>query len=108
MSVCPATAEFSDELTLVDVDALLTVCGKQENGGVDGTRAKRRAGAPLSCVSRAATTRGFGPHASSGGRTPVATRIRLSRFLAQHAGQRVDLDVEFLVGSRVVGFRVVV
>jgi len=43
-----------------------------------------------------------------GRRIPVATRIRLSRFLAQHAGQRVDLDVEFLVGSRVVGFRVVV
>jgi hypothetical protein len=43
-----------------------------------------------------------------GQRTPVPTRIRLSRFLAQHAGQRMDLDVEFHVGSRVVGFRIVV
>ena len=40
--------------------------------------------------------------------TPVPTRIRLSRFLAQHPGQCVDLDVEFHVGPRVVGFRVVV
>jgi hypothetical protein len=40
--------------------------------------------------------------------TPVPTRIRLSRFLAQHAGHRMDLDVAFHVGSRVVGFRVVV
>ena len=43
-----------------------------------------------------------------GQRAPVPTRLRLSRFLAQHAGQRVDLDVEFHVGPRVVGFRVVV
>jgi Transposase DDE domain len=43
-----------------------------------------------------------------GQRTPVPTRLRLSRFLAHHAGQRVDLDVEFHVGPRVVGFRVVV
>jgi hypothetical protein len=43
-----------------------------------------------------------------GRRTPVPTRIRLSRFLAQHAGQRMDLDVDFHVASRVVGFRVVV
>ena len=43
-----------------------------------------------------------------GQRTPVPTRIRLSRFLAQHAGQRLDLDVDFHVGPRVVGFRVVV
>ena len=42
-----------------------------------------------------------------GQRTTVPTRIRLSRFLAQHAGQRVDLDVEFHCGPRVVGFRVV-
>jgi hypothetical protein len=42
-----------------------------------------------------------------GRRTAVPTHSRLSRFLAQHAGQRVDLDVEFRVGSRVVGFRVV-
>ena len=43
-----------------------------------------------------------------GQRATVRTRIRLSRFLAQHAGQRVDLDVEFHCGPRVVGFRVVV
>ena len=43
-----------------------------------------------------------------GERTAVPTRIRVSRFLAQHAGQRVDLDVEFADGPRVVGFRVVV
>ena len=43
-----------------------------------------------------------------GQRRAVRTRIRLSRFLAQHAGQRMDLDVEFHVGPRVVGFRVVV
>ena len=29
-----------------------------------------------------------------GARTAVPTRVPLSRFLAQHAGQRVDLDVE--------------
>ena len=44
----------------------------------------------------------------AGQRTPVRTRIKLSRFLAQHAGQRVDLDVDFHCGPRVVGFRVVV
>ena len=38
----------------------------------------------------------------------MPTRIRLSRFLAQHAGRRLDLDVEFQRGRRVVGFRVVV
>jgi len=43
-----------------------------------------------------------------GARTAVPSRIRLSRFLARHAGQRVDLDVEFACGSRLVGFRVVV
>ena len=43
-----------------------------------------------------------------GQRTPVPTRLRRSRFLAHHAGQRADLDVEFHVGPRVVGFRVVV
>ena len=35
-------------------------------------------------------------------------RVRLSRFLAQHAGRRVDLDVEYERGPRVIGFRVVV
>ena len=43
-----------------------------------------------------------------GQRTPSPTRVRLSRFLAQHAGQRLDRDVDFHVGPRVVGFRVVV
>lgn len=43
-----------------------------------------------------------------GQRTSVPPRIRLSRFLAQHTGQRLDLDVDFRVGPRVVGFRVVV
>jgi Transposase DDE domain len=42
-----------------------------------------------------------------GRRTPVPTRIRLSRFLAQHAGQRLDLDVEFPRGARAVGVRVI-
>ena len=43
-----------------------------------------------------------------GRRTPVPTRIRLSRFLAQHAGQRLDLDVEFPRGANAVGVRVIV
>lgn len=43
-----------------------------------------------------------------GQRATVPTRIRLSRFLAQHAGHRADLDVEFDRGSRIVGFRVVI
>ena len=57
-------------------------------------------------------TRGYDPWIRTawveGQRTPVPPRLRLSRFLAQHAGQRVDLDVDFHVGPRVVGFRVVV
>ena len=40
-----------------------------------------------------------------GERTAVPTRIRLSRFLARHAGRRVDLDVAFTCGARAVGFR---
>jgi hypothetical protein len=43
-----------------------------------------------------------------GRRTPVPTRIRLSRFLAQHHAECMDLDVDFHVGPRIVGFRVVV
>ena len=43
-----------------------------------------------------------------GRRGAVSKRIRLSRFLAQHAGREMDLDVEFERGRRVVGFRVVV
>jgi len=38
----------------------------------------------------------------------VPRAIRLSRFLARHAKHRVDLDVEFARGPRVIGFRVVV
>jgi len=44
----------------------------------------------------------------AGRRTTVSTRIRLSRFLAQHTGQRLDLDVQFQCGPRLVSFRVVV
>ena len=43
-----------------------------------------------------------------GDRAAVPTRVRLSRFLAQYAGRRVDLDVEYERGPRVIGFRVVV
>jgi hypothetical protein len=43
-----------------------------------------------------------------GVRAAVPTRIRLSRFLAQRAGHRLDLDVEFERGPRVVEFRIVV
>jgi len=42
-----------------------------------------------------------------GQRTAVPTPIRLSRFLPEHAGCRMDLDVEYHRGPRVVGFRVV-
>ena len=43
-----------------------------------------------------------------GRRADVSKRMRLSRFLAQHPGCRMDLDVEYERGRRVVGFRVVV
>ena len=43
-----------------------------------------------------------------GQRSLMSTPIRLSRFLAQHAGQRVDLDVQFQCRRRLVSFRVVV
>lgn len=43
-----------------------------------------------------------------GQRTLVPPGRRLSRFVAQHRGQHLDLDVDFHVGARVVGFRVVV
>lgn len=42
-----------------------------------------------------------------GRRIDLSTRMRLSRFLAQHSARRLDLDVEFERGHRVVGFRVV-
>jgi len=43
-----------------------------------------------------------------GTRTAVPTRIRVSRFLARHAGRRIDLDVEFVHGPQRVCFRVIV
>ncbi len=43
-----------------------------------------------------------------GHRATVTAPIRLSRFLAQHAGQCVDLDVPFQCGPRLVSVRVVV
>ena len=43
-----------------------------------------------------------------GHRAAVSKRIRVSRFLAQHAGCEMDLEVEFERGSRIVGFRLVV
>ena len=43
-----------------------------------------------------------------GRRAAVSTGLRLSRFLAEHAGQRADLDVDFVCGARRVGFRVVI
>lgn len=57
-------------------------------------------------------TRTYDPWVSAawieGTRIAVPRRIRLSRFLRRHAGRRVDLDVEFACGARVVGFRLVV
>lgn len=43
-----------------------------------------------------------------GKRVPTPKLIRLSRFVAQNANRRMDLDVEYERGKRVVGFRVVV
>lgn len=40
-------------------------------------------------------------------RVAVPARSRLSRVLTRHAGQRIDLDVEYDRGGRRVGFRVV-
>jgi hypothetical protein len=57
-------------------------------------------------------TRSFDPWVQTawidGRRTDLATRLRLSRCLAQYAGHRLDLDVVFERGPHVVGFRVVV
>jgi hypothetical protein len=44
----------------------------------------------------------------NGRRVDLATRRRLSRFLTQYPGQRLDLDVQFERDHRVVGFRLVV
>ena len=43
-----------------------------------------------------------------GRRIDLSTRMRLSRCLTQYPGRRLDLDVEFERGHRIVGFRVVV
>ena len=43
-----------------------------------------------------------------GRRLDLSGRMRLARLLARHAERRLDLDVEFERGHRVVGFRVVV
>jgi hypothetical protein len=43
-----------------------------------------------------------------GKRTPLAKPVRLERFIAQHAGRRMDLDVEYERGQHVAEFRVVV
>ena len=44
----------------------------------------------------------------NGRRVDLSTRRRLSRFLTQYPGRRLDLDVEYERDHRVVGFRVVV
>ena len=41
-------------------------------------------------------------------RREVRKPIRLSRFIAQNTGRRMDLDVEYERGKKVLGFRVVV
>lgn len=43
-----------------------------------------------------------------GKRRPLSRPVRLSRFIAQNANRRMDLDVEYERGKRVVEFRVVV
>jgi hypothetical protein len=43
-----------------------------------------------------------------GKRIPLPKPVRLSQFIAQNNGRRMDLDVEYERGKRVVGFRVVV
>jgi len=43
-----------------------------------------------------------------GKRIPVTKPLSLARFIAQNANRRMDLDVEYERGKRIVGFRVVV
>jgi hypothetical protein len=43
-----------------------------------------------------------------GKRAPLPKPVRLSSFIAQHADRRMDLDVEYERGQRMVEFRVVV
>lgn len=57
-------------------------------------------------------TRSYDPEVQAawvdGRRVPGSTRMRLSRMVARHAGRRLDLDVAFSRGTRIVAFRVVV
>jgi len=43
-----------------------------------------------------------------GKRLPLPKPVRLSQFIAQHTGRRMDLDVEYKRGKQVLAFRVVV
>ena len=43
-----------------------------------------------------------------GKRVPLAKPVRLSCFIGQNAGRRMDLDVEYEHGKNVTGFRIVV
>jgi hypothetical protein len=43
-----------------------------------------------------------------GKRRPLRKPVRLSQFIAQHTGRRMDLDVEYKRGKQVFAFRVVV
>lgn len=42
-----------------------------------------------------------------GKQVPLPAPVRLSTFVAQNAGRRLDLDVEYERGKRLIGFRVV-
>ena len=57
-------------------------------------------------------TRSYDPwvHAAwvDGRRAQLSRRVRLSRFLAHSSGRRLDLDVEFERGQRLVEFRLIV
>src|SRR6266545_3797589 len=63
-------------------------------------------------LHRVRLTRSYDPWVRTawvnGRRVDLSTRRRLSRFLTQYPARRLDLDVEFDRGHRVVGFRVVV
>lgn len=57
-------------------------------------------------------TRGHNPWVRAawveGKRVPTPEPIQLSRFIAQNPNRRLDLDVEYERGKRVIGFRLVV
>jgi hypothetical protein len=44
----------------------------------------------------------------AGRRVPVRQPVRLSRFIGEHTGRQMDLDVDYERGRRVIGFRVIV